>query len=78
MTMAKQEPIEMLVERVKCMEGLIVKYKGYMIMLRKARGKSSEPADIDLLDFKGKVNYKILIIVGMIDRRLHSFNVKDL
>ena len=70
----RQEPIDILKEKCELIDDLIIKYKGYMLLLRKGRGKSSEPADIDLIDFKGRVNYKIDNINKMIDRRLNLFN----
>jgi len=68
----RQKPIDALKERCDCIDDLIIKYKGYMLILRKARGKSSEPADIDLIDFRYRVDGKINNIIKMIDRRLRS------
>lgn len=66
----RQRSIDILKERCELIDDLIIKYKGYMLLLRKGRGKGSEPADIDLIDFMDTVNREINIIIEMIDNRL--------
>ena len=73
----RPDPIDTLKERCQTLNESISKNLGWIIMLRKARGKNSEPADLDLIYFKGKVNNKINNIIGMIDRQLDKFNVED-
>ncbi len=73
----RQEPIDTLKERCQLLDESICKNRGWIIMLRKARGKNSEPADLDLIYFKGRVDRKINDIIGMIDRQLDKFNPED-
>jgi len=70
----KQRPVDILKERCDLLDDLIIKYKGYMLLLRKARGKGSEPADVDLIDFKDEINYSIDEIIERIDNRLRSIS----
>lgn len=70
----KQRPVDILKERCDLLDDLIIKYKGYILLLRKARGKSSEPADIDLIDFKDEINYSIDEIIERINSRLRSIS----
>ena len=72
----RQKPIDILKERCDLIDDLIIKYKGYIVLLRKGRGTSSEPADVDLIDFKDEINYSIDKIIERIDNRLRSISNK--
>jgi len=70
----KQRPVDILKERCDLLDDLIIKYKGYMLLLRKARGKGSEPADVDLIDYRDRIDYSIGKLIKRIDNRLRSID----
>ena len=72
----KQRPVDILKERCDLLDDLIIKYKGYILLLRKARGKSSEPADVDLIDYRDRIDYSIGKLIKRIDNRLRSIDIR--
>ena len=73
----RQRPVDILKEKCDLIDDLIIKYKGYMLLLRKGRGKGSEPADIDLIDYRDKIDADINYVIRKIDRRLRLFDPTD-
>ena len=65
-----QNSAERLLERYELLEEMLIKTSGHLLLLRKIRGKPSEPIDIDLLDVKDEVDASINWIIRKIDREL--------
>ena len=65
-----QNPAERLLERYELLEEMLIKTSGHLLLLRKIRGKPSEPIDIDLLDVKDEVDASINWLIRKIDRKL--------
>ena len=72
-----QNPAERLLERYELLEKLLIKTSGHILLLKKIRGKSSEPIDIDLLDFKDEIDADVNYVIRKIDRKLRSFDTPD-
>ncbi len=68
---------ERLLERYNMLEEMLIKSHGCVMVLRKIKGKESEPIDIDLLDFKDEIDASIQTLIRKIDRKLDLFNVPD-
>jgi len=72
-----QNPVERLSERYEFLEELLIKTSGHILLLRKIRGKASEPIDIDLLDIKDEIDADINYVIRKIDGKLKLFDTPD-
>jgi hypothetical protein len=59
------------------LEDMLIKASGHMLLLKKLKGRGSEPINIDMLDFKDEIDASINTIIKKIDRKLDLYNTPD-
>ncbi len=72
-----ENPADLLKERYSYIEELIIKTSGHLLLLKKIRGKASEPINIDLFDFKDEIDEDIGWIIRKIDWKLKLWDKPD-
>ena len=60
-------------ERYDYLEELLVKSRGYIMILKKIKRKGDEPIDIDILDLKNEVDFIIRKVIRKIDYKLKLY-----
>ena len=73
----KKRLSEELDDRYIYLEELLIKSRGYIVILKKVQTKGGEPINLDILDLKREVDFAIGKIIRKLDRRLKLYDVPN-